>query len=530
MAKNWERLLGGYATDTLTDQEKYELFQSALQDQELFDALADEESLKALLADPEARERILVSLRTTSNTQDSVASSEPAEPRWFRQPSSLAWMGSMAALGLALIFGWQMERDWGPMVQEEHQSQEREPSQDNKQEILSSSKQDEIAFRAIPFEMDDQISDFEENEEVMPSENKPESVAVLPPKPKISTENVSQTIQRPSMVVEEDKHVSEDQGDSAGPPLSEQVSEAPDVLTPTIKQQNESEVQAVREADFTEMARPEDRALSSALPKAIVNPSTEESSSLELGALDLFYSKLQFGDEADQSARADVDASPPQKSQAVSPETEPKEEGRATSQEKLVVKKIDIRQARGLRYSFVRETDQGEVEVAESQHITESWRDVRLAIEPNEEGYLYVLAPIGMGKWQVLQQVTDSDRKQDVENSTIKPFETVQFRLGVFTNVLGKLVISSLTVVFSHMPVENLGQLVERISNTQDLTIEQTEDSVYAVQSERGSNAPLLLIVPLGESGTARSYGSGDSQESLGQFFDSAMGGVGFPR
>ena len=50
-----EKLLGGFAADTLTSEEKKALYAAALQDQQLFNALADEQALKELLADPAAR-------------------------------------------------------------------------------------------------------------------------------------------------------------------------------------------------------------------------------------------------------------------------------------------------------------------------------------------------------------------------------------------------------------------------------------------------------------------------------------------
>ena len=50
-----EKLLGGYATDTLTEEERKELFAAALRDQTLFNALADEHALKEVLDDPRAR-------------------------------------------------------------------------------------------------------------------------------------------------------------------------------------------------------------------------------------------------------------------------------------------------------------------------------------------------------------------------------------------------------------------------------------------------------------------------------------------
>jgi len=49
------KLLGGYATGTLTEAERKLLFEAALGDQELFEALADEEALRELLSDPRVR-------------------------------------------------------------------------------------------------------------------------------------------------------------------------------------------------------------------------------------------------------------------------------------------------------------------------------------------------------------------------------------------------------------------------------------------------------------------------------------------
>jgi hypothetical protein len=39
MSKSWEQILGGYATDTLTEEEKLQLFEAALHDQTLFDVM-----------------------------------------------------------------------------------------------------------------------------------------------------------------------------------------------------------------------------------------------------------------------------------------------------------------------------------------------------------------------------------------------------------------------------------------------------------------------------------------------------------
>ena len=56
------KLLGGYATNTLTETEREALFTAALSDQDLFDAIAGEQPLRELLDDPAVRQRLLRSL------------------------------------------------------------------------------------------------------------------------------------------------------------------------------------------------------------------------------------------------------------------------------------------------------------------------------------------------------------------------------------------------------------------------------------------------------------------------------------
>jgi hypothetical protein len=52
------KLLGGYATDALTAEERRMLFEAALEDQELFNALENEDALRELLDDPVSRDQV----------------------------------------------------------------------------------------------------------------------------------------------------------------------------------------------------------------------------------------------------------------------------------------------------------------------------------------------------------------------------------------------------------------------------------------------------------------------------------------
>ena len=87
-----QKLLGGYATDTLSAAERSALFEAALEDQELFDALAKEQALRDVLQDVSAREQLIAALGPAR---------EPFARRawrWLPQPAALAMAGGMLAV------------------------------------------------------------------------------------------------------------------------------------------------------------------------------------------------------------------------------------------------------------------------------------------------------------------------------------------------------------------------------------------------------------------------------------------------
>src|SRR6476646_698736 len=81
------KLLGGYATGSLTEAERTALFQAALEDQELFDDLAGEQVLKEVLDEPGVRQRLIAVL-------------EP--PRKHRV---WLWVTAAATVAIAIVIG-----------------------------------------------------------------------------------------------------------------------------------------------------------------------------------------------------------------------------------------------------------------------------------------------------------------------------------------------------------------------------------------------------------------------------------------
>src|ERR1035438_1785028 len=96
------KLLGGYATDTLTTEERQALFAAALEDQELFDALAREQSLRDLLRDPAARAELLSAL-------DTPATRSAGFWQWLRRPM-VAGLATAGVAAIAVVAVWQGTR------------------------------------------------------------------------------------------------------------------------------------------------------------------------------------------------------------------------------------------------------------------------------------------------------------------------------------------------------------------------------------------------------------------------------------
>src|ERR1700687_1669359 len=87
------KLLGGYATTTLTDAERKVLFEAALDDQELFNAMQEEQALKDLLSDPVSHEQVREALEKPASGKNAAA--------WWSQ--WWAWGSVAGAVAAAVV-------------------------------------------------------------------------------------------------------------------------------------------------------------------------------------------------------------------------------------------------------------------------------------------------------------------------------------------------------------------------------------------------------------------------------------------
>jgi len=100
--QEFERLLGGYATRSLTPEQEETLMAAALEEQELFDLLAREQPLRELLDDPAARASLLGSLA------EAPAPWYRSLGAWFTRPRALA-LAAGALCVMVPVAVWQAQ-------------------------------------------------------------------------------------------------------------------------------------------------------------------------------------------------------------------------------------------------------------------------------------------------------------------------------------------------------------------------------------------------------------------------------------
>ncbi len=500
MSKSWEQIIGGYATDTLTEEEKRQLFEAALHDQTLFDALADEEALKALLADPNALQRILASLQASGNPQKTVPSRRSGVG-WFRQPSSLVWAGSIAAAGLALIFGWQINKDWGPLV-EQGQQVERSMSQDK-----DNDKNEEV-FRSQETEavqMKEQTQAPQKNDQREPERAAGLSAPVSSPPPSTiaNASNDSERMRQPS----------------------------PQIRSESIRRQ---EVKKERRLKAKKSVSPSsESAIVQKVPEeglmvapSVASPGVEEKDLQQLARAPSFAERLQGGDATSSlSARELFYANKSRQADAVGEElggmraqqhlrgTTSKAEKELTEEvsdlkdPKEVVKDFSQGQTRGIRYSFVRRGAGGNDEEIDIKKFSGKWSELQLTIESNLSGHLYVLAFFGKGKWQFVRP--ESLKVPASSDGAIKvvPYQPVNFALSQVTNTLGKPVASSLTVFLANKSLRDLGKWLGRGIGpelSEGSRTEHLSPDKFVIDPSLEPGTPLRVNIALGDQKRSR--------------------------
>lgn len=370
-----EKLLGGFAADTLTPEEKHTLYTTALQDQQLFNALADEQALKELLSDPDVRRRLLASLE---QKRASGAGGALSWLDWFRRPAGLAFAGGLAAAALAVVLGVRI-----------YQDSLRQAAQ---------SVAIEDAKPAPPLAPE-------------PPAAQPATPRAVEPQVK-AKENVAPTIDLPKKDTSIDNLAKRER--FAPPPSKKE--RASDVASDNLKQRSEQgEVRRQAEAPVAALSKSGEEVTSSADQKLAAPTTAPESKPMQtpaggrvaatvtpaLSARALFYG----GDPG----RVDTRSMAKEQEQATKPLAEsapqanrPERPVEGLSQLGKAAGTVTQLRPLGLRYSFVVRGTDGQEREVDAATASKSIQPVFLTVEANQDAYLQIWKAVGSSTPQLL--------------------------------------------------------------------------------------------------------------------------------
>lgn len=432
-----ETLLGGFAADQLTAEEKQRLYSAALQDQELFNALADEQALKELLADPAVRRRLLNALSRPSGAGGSLSWLD-----WFRRPAGLAYAGGLAAAALAVVLGIRIYQDSlkqaGPSVATEETAPASPPTP-------------------------------------MPPASQP-----TPPSPAESQPQRKESVAPARNLQKKDASAGKPAEPERPAPLNPQAAAGSEAVRDSLPQGRESESKAPEPIAAAPLA--------GAVASSTQGPSARA----------LFYQTIQPSAEPERQTEAMQEAPP---SVGSSREGTPQglmrmDRKRATAR-RPDEKRQTVGHPLGLRYSLIMKGPGGiDMEVDPTTPVGKD-DDPRLAVQTNEDGYLSVhYARSTSGTLTLLFPLSGDGRIAGRRPIAIalEPAIDVQTAEQIQLQVIFSRAPRDVTgqkLPDTHAP----RVLIERVDPSQPGA--PAEQAVYVVNPEAASNAVLSVEIPL---------------------------------
>jgi len=366
-----EKLLGGFAADTLTQEERRKLFAAALQDQQLFNALADEQALKELLADPAVRRRLLQALE-----QKSTASAGGALSRldWFRRPAGLAFAGGLAAAVFAVVLGTKIYQDSLKQAAQSVATEEVKPTAPTP-----------APPTAPPAQPLNDKAEFKAKKDALPEKTAKKERGLTAPS---SQERQASDVARDQITQRSEQQEGPKQAEAPAASLDKAAEEVSASADQKLRAQSSAPPAASLEP-------PQSQAPASVAPPTAGAPTTS--------ARALFYT--------DKSGRLDKQAMAAEKEQRLKafPESAPQANRPERKLDRLAAAgKTTQFMPLGLRYSFVIRGSDGQDREVDTVTASKSTEPTHLTVETNQDGYLQVWRLEGSSTPQLLFPEKDS--------------------------------------------------------------------------------------------------------------------------
>ena len=459
---DFEKLLGGFAADTLTPEEKQRLYSAALQNQQLFNTLADEQALKELLANPAVRRRLLQALNQTraSNSGGSLTWLD-----WFRRPAGLAWAGGLAAAAIAVVLGTKVYQDSLKQTAQSVATEETRASVQPAPAAPSSSPSSPHTARP------------------QPEARMTETPASTATKKDASPDSLAKRERAASPITQERK--ASDSAITERQSLPEQDAMHQYTETPTVQ----------RGKNTIDPARSAPPASGQAPAQAPAGESASPDAAPTVSARSLFYGKPTPQLGAGLIAQDKKLARPPL------PESVPRTnrpDGRLEPFPDLGRAKVPAMEAKplGLRYSFVVQDPGGLEHEVDAKTAATSLGPVRLTLETNQDAYLQVWKAVGDSPLQL--QFPDGDetphfikivagQRQTIPLSRERGPVTLFVRLS---HILQESPAKRETLLRDRRAPDRL-----HTSNTVRESVTRGEDATYAVNRDLSTDQLVVDIV-----------------------------------
>src|SRR5215467_11441114 len=457
-----EKLLGGFAADTLTQEERQKLFTAALHDQRLFNALADEQALKELLADPVVRRRLLQALSLPS---PSSASGLLSWLDWCRRPAGVAFAGGLAAAIFAVVLGTKIYQDSLKQAGQSVTSEEGKPAAPPTPEAPSPP----TPPPAQP--LNDKI-ELKTKKDTLSDKN---AKREPPSTPSTLHERQAAGVARDEVTQRSEKHETPKQEEVPAPPLGKAA------------------------GDLTASAEQKPLKQSSAPPAASSEPAQTQAPAAigsTMGARALFY----IGD----IGRLDTQAVAAEKEQGLMAfsESAPQASRPERKLDRLaVLGKATQFKPLGLRYSFlVRGADGHEREVDKTT-AAGSATLAQLTVEANQDAYLQILKTVGGAPSQIFYP-----RRAGESSLQIAAGKRYEVSLPALTESEA----TTLTIWLSREPLlevqkQEAGSAIRLSSNqlVESITpggpTDSQEQATYIVTTAPSTNAQIVVDIFLGK-------------------------------
>jgi len=426
----------------LSDEERRALFEAALHDQRLFAALAREQALKDLPDDPRSRRRILERLRPSSS---SAAQSWLNQSRdWLRRPANWALSGSLASALVAVIALGHLLLQVGPQTTELILTADTRRSVSSTEKVRPSApaKQASPKAKTPPAQFEGRLL---AEKTVATEPNRAPADSVAPPPPLVLAPEADQKV--PALKP------------AAQPPAPTAPSapkEAQQGLASTSQPASPEAMPVEPEEEATVQISPE------LLPPLERQKSTVRPGREQRRARSLFYAQAEPAN-TDRVKAAEEQLERPLIAQTPKVETEGTAQGLGLSGQVEVPTPVR-NQPIGLRYGIFKQGKEGVETEADPAERFEASATLKLTVEVNAPGFLYVLKRDPARIWTVLYPSTEQKEATARLNPRVESRTRLEFPLACAMPVKDKPVRTDAFILYSRQAQPDLNSIIALIT------------------------------------------------------------------